>query len=244
VFGFATGEFTEATSKAGRTTLRYLGVQNSPQALKAKFAPTAQMLAFFEEVSGVPFPHDTYTQVLVPGKVAQENSSYSLIGSDFIDPILSNPQEDWVIAHELAHQWWGNLLTCKTWQHVWLNEGVTVFLVAAYKERRWGRAAYEKEMQLIRRRYQTAVDAGFDVPLAYSQTYPSLSIQRAIVYSKAALFLALLRKHLGEQAFWKGLKHFTQKHVGASVESQDFEFALKEATGKDLSNLFKRWVHE
>jgi aminopeptidase N len=244
LFGFATGEFSEAETKSGSTTLRYLGSNELPEVLKAKFAPTSKMLRFFEGKSGVPFPHDAYTQVLVPGEVAQENSSYSLIGTDFLDPILSNPQEDWVIAHELSHQWWGNLVTCKSWQHGWLNEGITVFMVAAYKEHRWGKAAYDKEMQLARKRYQKAIDAGFDVPLTYSKDYPSLSMQRAIMYSKGALFLDSLRNLIGENAFWKGLKLFTQKYAAGSVESKDFQTAMERASKKDLSGIFKKWVYE
>lgn len=158
LFGIATGEFNEVETRIGSTVLRYLGVKDSPDELKAKFAPTGDMLQFFEEKSGVPYPHEAYTQVLVPGSEAQENSSFSVVGHVELDPIVSNPEEDWVIAHELAHQWWGNLLTCKTWQHFWLNEGITVFMVAAWKEQRWGKAAYDREMQVIRKRYQKAID--------------------------------------------------------------------------------------
>jgi aminopeptidase N len=83
-----------------------------------------------------------------------------------IEPILNNAQEDWVVAHELAHQWWRNLVTCADWSQFWLNEGVVVFMTAAWKEHKHGRAAYDREMELARRRLQFAKDAGFDKPLA------------------------------------------------------------------------------
>lgn len=60
-------------------------------------------------------------------------------------PVLADPTDDWVIVHELAHQWWGNLISCATWQDFWLNEGITTFMTAAWKEHRFGRAAYDAE---------------------------------------------------------------------------------------------------
>ena len=202
------------------------------------------MLAFFEGKAGVQLPQKIYTQVLIPGSEAQEASTFSIIGRDQLDPILADPQEDWVIAHELAHQWWGNLVTCKDWSHFWLNEGLTVFMVAAYKEERWGRATYEREMQLAGKRHQNAVLAKFDVPLAFAGNYPSLQIKRAITYSKGALFLDALRTRLGDAAFWKGIKAYTQQYLGKTVESRDFQRALETACGEDLSMLFKQWVYE
>ena len=80
--------------------------------------------------------------------------------------MFQSPAEDWLIVHELAHQWWGNSIICKDWSHFWLNEGITSFMVAAYKEKRWGRSYYEHELKLARNRYQFAVDNNFDVPLS------------------------------------------------------------------------------
>jgi aminopeptidase N len=243
LYGFAAGEFADTTVKAGRVDLRLLGIGATAGELQRKFRDTAGMLAFFEERSGVPLPGRMYTQVLVPGSEAQEASTLSFIGRDQLDPILDNPHEDWVIAHELAHQWWGNLITCKSWEHFWLNEGLAVFMTAAYKEVRWGRADYERELKLARNRRDNAVQARFDVPLAYDGVYPSLSIKRAITYSKAMLFLDALRAAMGEDAFWSGLAVYTRRHAGGVVESRDFERAMTEATDRNLAPLFDEWVY-
>ena len=243
IFGFAAGEFKSASSKLGKSELRYLGVMDDKSSLLQKFKDTARMVKFLEQKSGVPLPHSLYTQVLVPGNVAQEMTSFSVLGKDFIDPILTNPQEDWAILHELAHQWWGNLLTCKSWEQVWLNEGITVFMVAAYKEERWGKAAYDKEMEIIKKRYQRAIDANFDVPLTYKGEYPGLQLQRAIVYSKGALFMDALRKEMGEEAFWSGVQKYTRTNVGRSVVSQEFQKAMEWASSKKLQVIFDKWVY-
>jgi aminopeptidase N len=242
LFGFAAGEFAEAVVSAGPTKLHFFGASETPQSLLTKLRDTARIMHFFEEKAGVPFPHDVYAQVVVPGSEAQEKSSFSLLGKENLDPILDNPEEDWVIVHELAHQWWGNLVTCKSWAHFWLNEGMTSFMVAAYKEHRWGKAAYEREIALFRERRQRAVTASFDVPLAYAKPYPSLPIKRAITYAKGALFLHTIREQLGDDAFWNGVKRYTQEHAGKVVESRDFQRAIESASGKDLGPLFRAWV--
>jgi aminopeptidase N len=244
LFGFAAGEFTEATLPAGHTALRLLGVDLPAAELERRFRPSEGMLRFLESKATLRLPRPIYTQILVPGSQAQEKSSFSLIGRDELDPILSDPTEDWVIVHELAHQWWGNLITCKDWSHFWLNEGITSFMVAAYKEQRWGASAYERELALFRRRHQAAVDAKFDVKLTFAGAYPSLRMKRAITYSKAALFLHTLRQELGDDAFWAGLGRFTRERAGQSVESRDFEQDVTKATGRDLSSLFQTWVYD
>jgi aminopeptidase N len=207
------------------------------------FQDTGRMIRFFEEKSGVPFPHPRYAQIVVPGDEAQEVSSFSVIGSENVEPILTNPKEDWAIVHELAHQWWGNLITCKSWDHFWLNEGMVVFLTAAYKEARWGKAEYDREMDVARKRYQVAKDQGYDLPLTKSQEPTQLKFRRAIAYSKAALFLDTLRKQMGETAFWSGLKDYSKKYAGKTVESKDFEKIMESKGGSEVTRLFSVWVN-
>lgn len=243
LFGFAAGEFTRAADRAGSVELAYLSDAATEAELKPLFAPTANMLRWFEAKAGVPFPHPRYTQVLVKGGAAQEASSFSMIGRAFLDPILTTPQEDWVVAHELAHQWWGNLVTCESLSEFWLNEGVTTFMVAAWKEGRWGRAAYDREMDIARRGRERAAAAGFDKPLSWAGEYPSLGVRRAVQYDKGALFMDALRRELGDPVFWAGLKRFTRAHAGGTATSRDFQRAFETESGRDLQPLFAAWVY-
>ena len=242
VFGLAAGELHSAVQQAGQVELVELSEVATPQRLGQLFAPTAEMLEFFQDKAGVPFPHARYVQILVAGDEAQEAETFSVLGDDVMSPILEDPTEDWGIAHELAHQWWGSLVTCKDWSQFWLNEGITTFLVAAWKEHKWGQAAYDREMDLARARLAKAVAAGLDVKLTYAGPYPSLSVRRAIQYSKAALFLDRLRQVIGQDAFWRGLREFTSGHAGQTVDSVDFQQAFEHASGRDLRALFEEWV--
>jgi len=243
VLGFAAGRFKEASEPASGKTLRYLGAVDDEAGLRARFASTPAMLAFFEAKAGLPLPHAEYTQLLVPGGVAQEVSRHAVIGKAMLDPILETPEEDWVIAHELAHQWWGNLITCADWNEFWLNEGITSFMTAAWKQQRWGEAAYQRELELAARRWERAKAAGFDKPLSWPGDYPSLGLKRAIHYSKGMLFMHALRQELGEAAFWQGLRRYTQANAGRSVRAADLQQAMEGAAGVNLQRLFERWVY-
>ena len=240
--GFAAGRFNETIDPVDRR-LRYFGATDESAALHAKFKDTALVLGFLEQKAGVPLPSSIYTQVLVPGGAAQEASNFSVIGREMLDPILGDPQEDWVIAHEMAHQWWGNLITCASWSELWLNEGIAVFMTAAWKQHRWGDTAYRDELLLLDRRWQRAKDAGFDKPLSWAGEYPSLGIRRAIQYSKGALFMHALREDMGERAFWDGLRRYTQDNAGRGVRSVDLQLAMERSAGRSIKPLFDRWVY-
>lgn len=243
LFGFALGAFTQTSVRQGATELLTLSTAADAERSLALFASTGPMLEFFARKAGQPLPQERYVQVHVAGHAAQEFANFAVIGDALISPILRTPEEDWVIAHELAHQWWGNAITCVDWSHFWLNEGVTTFMVAAWKEERWGRAAYEREMTLARLRWARARDAGFDVPLTFGGHYPNLGLRRAIAYSKGALFLDALRVELGEAAFWQALRGYTNEHMGRSVTSRDFQRSVERSSGRELSALFAQWVY-
>ncbi|HEX8124812.1 MAG TPA: M1 family metallopeptidase [Allosphingosinicella sp.] len=242
LFGFAAG--FDRTSAIPHKGVELVAAGDlSPGEMERRLAGTGEMLDFFKEKAGLPFPHRRYVQVVVPGGEAQEKSSFSLLGRAGLDPRLEDPKEDWLIAHELAHQYWGNLVTCESWADFWLNEGITTFMVAAWKEHKWGRAAYDREIDLARARVARVRQGGLDVPLTYAGEYPSLGARRAITYSKGALFMDALRRELGEEAFWAGLKRFTRENAGRSATSRDFERAYRESSGRDLSPLFEEWVY-
>jgi len=242
LFGFAFGSFEKAIVRSGGIQLAYLGEGVQQAELKRLFAETPAMVRFLSVKAGFGLPADQYTQLLVPGREAQEVATYSLIGREELDRSSSDPQSDWVIVHELAHQWWGNSVTSASWKDFWLNEGITTFMTAAWKEHRFGRRAYEAELDGARARLARAGEAGWDRPLAFGGEYPSLGLRRAVQYSKGALFMHELRNMLGERAFWAGLKAYTRRHAGGTVTSIDLQRAMEQESGRSLSGEFGEWV--
>jgi aminopeptidase N len=242
LFGFAIGHFARAEDRVGSARLVYISDVAGEAELKRRFAATGEMVRFLATKAGVALPVARYSQLLVKGDEAQEAATYSVLGVDELSATAGNVTDDWAIVHELAHQWWGNLVTCTTLRDFWLNEGITTFMTAAWKEHRYGRAAYDAELEVARARLGKAQAKGFDMPLAWEGHYPSLGMRRAVQYSKGALFMDHLRNTLGEKAFWSGLRRYTRAHAGGTVTSIDLERAMQSASGRDLQPLFAEWV--
>lgn len=242
LFGFAAGRLNRFSLDANRPVLDVLTSVADEQHVRRMFVDTRPMLEFFERKAQIRLPGRAYTQVLIKGSEAQEAASHAVIGLDEVTPILADPKEDWVIAHELAHQWWGNAVTCSDWSELWLNEGLAVFMVAAWKEKRWGREAYDREIELAGKRWQAAKDAGFDVPLSWPGKYPSLRLKRAMAYAKSVIFLDALRHELGEQVFWSAIGRYTVDNVNRSVTASDLQRAFEREAGRSLKPLFDKWV--
>ena len=244
IFGFVAGRFRTLTEKRGRVELRYLATQYSDAELRRIFRDTADMIEFYEERAGVPYADATYTQVLAAGGVEQEMSSFTALRETYGRDVLKDEHDVWLGAHELAHQWWGNMVTCRDWTHFWLNEGMASFMASAYKEHRFGRAEYLREIEDYRASYEKVRAAGKDKSLVFPDWLHPTREDRILVYDKGAYVLHLLREELGERAFWAGIRAYTRAYFGKSVTTPDFQRAMERASGRDLSVFFSRWVYD
>ncbi|HEX2191077.1 MAG TPA: M1 family metallopeptidase [Longimicrobiaceae bacterium] len=245
LFGFAAARFAEAAARADSVRLRFLGVGLDPAELERVFASAAPALRFLAERAGVPYPGDTHTQALLPGAPAQEMAGMAIMSERYGRSVLDDPREDYLVVHELAHSWWGNLVTAADWSHFWLNEGIVTYLVAAYKEFFWGPAEYEREMVMARLRYQRALAEGAARPLVFAGWSAPEEMGGPMTYSKGALVLHLLRAEVGDSAFWAGLRVYTRRGAmgGGVVRTADLRAAMEEAGGRDLGWFFEQWAH-
>jgi aminopeptidase N len=241
LLGFVVGRLERVTGQAGAVTLEVLGHDVPPELLAAVLEATRPMVAEIEQMAGLPLPLSTYRQVIVPGGAAQEAAGFALIGQDHVAALLYDPTEDWVVFHELAHQVWGSLLACRTWEDLWLNEAVVTYLVGAWKQRRFGHQHHERELRLARERWGRVAREGFDVPLTHPGPWPSLRAKRAIVYSKGALLLAELRRELGDARFSSALRSYTRRHAGGIVTTRAFLDAFEQEAGRPLAALAAPW---
>jgi aminopeptidase N len=244
IFGFAAGPFQVVKEKRRNVELQYLATNYTPIEVRRIFRDTPDMLDFFEERAGVKYADRTYTQVLAVGGVEQEMSSFTALKESYGKQLLENEQDLWLAAHEFAHQWWGNMVTCRDWNHFWLNEGIATFMAAAYLEHRFGRAVYLREIETYRANYEKVRAAGKDKSLVFPDWLRPTREDRTLVYDKGAYVMHLLREEMGERAFWNGLQLFTQKHFGKSVVTSDFITTMEEANGKSLKEFFAKWVYK
>mgnify|MGYP003288484579 CR=1 FL=1 len=243
IFGFTTGPFHVVKEKSGNVEFQYLATNFTKSEVRRIFRDTPDMLKFFEDRAGIKYSDKTYTQVLAAGDVAQEMSSFAALEESYGKQVLENEENQWLGAHEFAHQWWGNMVTCVDWRHFWLNEGIATFMAAAYLEHRFGRAAYMREIESNRTNYEKVRAAGKDKSLVFPDWDHPTREDRTLVYDKGAYVLHLLREEMGERPFWDGLRLFTRRHFGKSVVTSDFVAAMEEANGKSLKDFFAKWVY-
>lgn len=142
------GNFNKFQEIHNGVLLNYYAADYTSPEMEKIFNPTGDMLSFFEEKAGVPFPQKIYSQILM-GNHYQEMSGFAILKNAYGKMVLKDSMETNLIAHELAHQWWGNRVTCKNWNHFWLNEGFATFMSAAYNEHFFGQKNTTRTLMLI-----------------------------------------------------------------------------------------------
>ncbi|MBI5260062.1 MAG: M1 family peptidase [Burkholderiales bacterium] len=244
LYGFAAGPFRELIDDTDAPVLRYLVPQDmSDGEVRAIFGDTRDMIAFYTQKAGLPFPARHYTQVLVGSPAAQEMAGFSVLGEAWARRVLAGTASTWLVAHELSHQWWGNGVTNRAWTEFWLNEGVASFMNAAYFEHRDGPAGYRRFIEPAQHSLERIRAAGGDKPLVFADWARPSADDRALVYDKGVVVMHRLREHLGESAFWRGLREYTRRGWGLAVGSHDLQSAMQSASGRDLQAFFTQWVY-
>jgi len=212
------------------------------------YGNTGAMLDLFEQRLGVAYPWDRYDQLVVKnfGAGGMENTSVTTMypTAIFDKTQLLDRDLDGLIAHELAHQWTGDLITCKSWEHIWLNEGWATYLTAIWFEQRDGEVGY---LDSMRRNFGVAWrdDTDNELPMVspiYENSWETFR-RRANPYPKGASILHMLRKKLGDDLFWKGVQLYMNRHAYDVVETHDFRYALEEASGLSLEHFFEQWCY-
>lgn len=242
LYGFAAGHFTDLSFHADGIGFQLMGDGFDDAQLRRIFADTPAMLAFFADKAGVAYPHRTYSQALVADTVGQELAGMALVSEVYGRELLDDETRQGLIAHEAAHQWWGNGVTNPDWRQFWLNEGITTFMAAAWMQHRLGDAVYDAQVERWRLRVEKLRADGKDKPLVFPDWNKPSSDDRAVVYTKGAYAMHLLRRELGEDAFWRGLRDYTRTHFGKSVTTADLQAAMERSSGRDLSAFFREWA--
>jgi len=243
VFGFAVGRFFRRNAAAGKTELRYFGAHHSAAEIERIFHSTPKVLRLFSDKSGVPYPSKTYSQILANGNPQQELGDFTLLPNEYGDLLLKHPDEEWLLAHELAHQWWGIGVACRTWSDFWLNEGMATFMADVFLGEQYGPARYMHELAIARNIYDGLKVSGKDHPLCYTEWKSEKDAGGRLPYFKGALVLHLLKERLGEEVFWKGFRAYTRQCWGKTATSRDFQLCMEKAARTNLGGFFDQWVY-
>ncbi len=241
------GEFDEQDDSWNGVALRFLVPRGSQFEIQSTFVRTKQMLDLFSSKLGVPYPWAQYAQTSVDGftEGGMENTSATTLSvRDLVNPRLL-PElrigDDFVISHEMAHQWFGDLVTCKDWANLWLNEGFATFLEHYWMEQHYGadEAAYDFWTD---RRDWFAQKRLFSVPIL-TRDFDDSTKYAGNVYNKAGWVLQMLREKLGDGDFFAALRHYLTVNRGQNVVSADLQKSIEQATSIDVDEFFHQWIY-
>ena len=243
VFGFAMGNFAERSAEEDKTRLRFLGPPSSAKDLSKIFRETGPAFRFLVDKSGLLYRGKTYTQALLRDGPEQEAAELTLLPEKYGQTLLSHPDDLWLLVHELAHQWYGIGISCRDWSDFWLSEGLATFLADVYLGEKFGPERYAAEIERARTTYEQLKADGKDHPLSFHDWAVPRDAGGRLPYEKGAWVLHLLRRQIGEDAFWRGLRVYTKDSWGKQVTSRDFERAMEAVTDTPIHGFFDQWVY-
>ncbi len=236
------GEFVSKTEEwLGKPVTYYVRPEHKDK-IDNSFSNTVPMLEHFSKLIGVPYPWDKYAQVCCYGfGGGMENTSATTLGEGTLhdDRAHLDTSSDGLVAHELAHQWFGDLLTCKDWAHLWLNEGFASYFESIWEEKDLGYEHFEYDVYQKGRR---AIDGGRDKPVVYRGYGDPDEQFDSRAYPKGAYILHMVRRRLGDDLFWKVMKTYTTNFAHKSVETSDFRKVIEEVSGYSFERFFYDWT--
>jgi aminopeptidase N len=244
------GNYTVLQDKPWRNVpVGYWTYPDSINAAWRGFAKTPQAVDVFSRKTGVPYPWNKYDQIVIPEFQygGMENvTATSQNDAEILHPIWAEPQANSVglMAHELGHQWYGDLLTTRDWGDVWLNEGFATFMEQIFREEDLGvdEGAYDR---LGAQEQTIDADRRTRRPIVWNKWVndPIEVFFSGHIYPKGATILQMLRHQLGDDLFWKAMNHYTTANAYGNVVTADLRKAFEETSGKSYKDFFDQWVY-
>ena len=241
------GEFSEIEDHVDGIPVQYYVPKGREEDAKRALDKTPDILSFFADRTGVPYPWNKYAQVTVADFIfgGMENTTATTL----TDTILHDQRAHMdfssvpLVAHEAAHQWYGDLLTCRDWAHAWLNEGFATYFELLYKEHSEGMDEFVYARTQDAAAYFAEDRGRYRRPIVCTTYELPINLFDRHLYEKGGLVLHMLRFILGDALFFKAIGWYTTKYRNQSVVTPDLQKAVEEATGRSLDWFFHQWVY-
>jgi len=214
----------------------------------AKVAPTygktPKMVEFFNRTFGYDYPWQKYDQISVPSGGGAESTSATAMTHRIMVDEKNEPEFSaiGIVSHELAHQWWGDLITLRSWAHTWLNESFATYSDYLYVRHDKGDDEGALNLQGKLNAYLREAKTRYIRPIVSDRYDQPGDMFDSHTYPKGALVLHMLRQQLGDAAFFDTLKHFLHRYAFEPVDTNDFIRSVKTVTGQNLDWFFDQWL--
>ncbi len=240
------GEFARLDDRVGDVPLAYYVPKGREEDGRRTFRRTPDMIRRFGELTGVPYPWNKYDQVVVSDFIfgGMENTTATTMYEHILldDRAAVDITSDDLVAHELAHQWFGDFVTCRDWSHAWLNEGFATFMEHVDREGALGRDEYDYSLRGDLESYLGEARGRYRRPIVCQDYEAPIDVFDRHLYEKGACVLHLARTELGDALFWRGVSTYLGRHARGVVETRDLLRAFEDVSGKSLEHFFDQWV--
>jgi aminopeptidase N len=209
---------------------------------------TPEMMRFFSTYTGIEYPYDKYAQTVVEVYTgAMEHTTCTTHGFTLLldERASLDLGEEYraVVAHELAHQWFGDLVTCRDWPNAWLNEGFATYFEELWNEHDLGSDYFKQSMLTLKKGYLSE-DREYRRPIVYYVYHDhGFELFDRHMYNKGGWVLHMLRHQLGEATFKRAVKAYLERYREKEVITADLERTLEEVSGRSLGRFFQQWVY-
>ena len=243
----AVGDFAELRDEWNGKPVTYYVAKGREEDARRTMGKTPQMIEFFSQAYGYPYAYPKYAQVCVEDFIfgGMENTSTTLLTDRcLIDEraAIDNRGAESLVAHELAHQWFGDLAVIKHWSHAWVKEGMASYSEVMWTEREYGadEAAYYRLNEA--RSYLGEDRSRYRRPMVTHIYREAIELYDRHIYEKGACVYHMIRAELGDELFTRAVHTFIQDHAHSTVETIDLLRAIDKATGRNLQFLFDQYV--
>ena len=247
LFVLVVGPYVEVKDQLGKLPVDYWVYPKDVPDARRSFHNTPKMIQFFSDEFAYPYPWAKYDQITLPNfRGGAESTSATVVGDDIIHDAKADPDfpSDWLVAHELAHQWWGDLVTMRDWSQAWLNEAFATYFQYRYTKHELGSDEGALDLQDKINQYLLESHNRYERPIVFNRwNVPNDNFDRHI-YEKGAAVLNMLDWTMGDKDFLRALSYFLHKHAYQSVDTHDLEDAIRESTGQNLDWFFDEWVYK
>ncbi len=202
------------------------------------YALAVRPLKFFEN-NLAPFPYRKLANVESKTIFGGLENASAIFYSE--SSITGKGKTEALLAHELAHQWFGNTATESDWKHLWLSEGFATYFSLLYLENRYGTDTLTRKLKTDRNKI-IAFYRERATPVVDSTVTDYMQLLNANSYEKGSWILHMLRKQLGDSVFWNGIRRYYNKYAGKNASTSDFEKSMEESSGRDLGQFFHQWL--
>jgi aminopeptidase N len=202
------------------------------------FEPARRALEFFSDHVG-PYPYEKLANVAAAGlSGGTEHASAIFYGESGLRPAPATG----LVAHEIAHQWFGNSVTEKDWDEVWLSEGFATYFTLLFTEHTAGREAFVAGLRSNRTRALAAEKALPGIAIVHDNLADMSKVLSPLVYQKAGWVLHMLRGTIGTDAFWRGIREYYRRYRDGSATGEDLRLVMEDASKQQLKWFFDQWL--